>query len=143
MHAKRVLVLLVAAGFLMAGTSASARPMWEIAPVWFCKIKYHFKMGMNGENLRVNEETNVVIYDFANSSAASAFGNSTGRITNKYYVEGDGRNFNYIEEKWSEFGTYPWIIEETNGEFWGSQISGITDEDGRLWIAIYRCLPSG
>ena len=132
---------LALAALIALPTAASAEPMWETANIWTCETASHFKITVDGANLRVNEESNRKVLDFAAGTASTNFSGAPGTITGtRYYEGGFWGNFNLIEVEWYS-QPVPMLIVERYGEYWVTVASGHSDRGRELWIANYRCRP--
>ncbi len=132
---------LALAALIALPTAASAEPMWETADIWTCETASHFKITVDGANLRVNEESNRNVLDFAAGTVSTGFSGAQGMIAGTRYYESIWGGFNLIEVEW-DGEPYPELIIEKNGEYWSTAVSGHSDDDRELWIANYRCQPA-
>jgi hypothetical protein len=120
--------------------TANAEPMWEISEVWTCETASHFKITVDGEDLRVNEAGNRKLIDFTDGFVSTGFGDTQGWITGKRYYESNNGGFNLLETEYNG-EPYPQMIIEKNDEFSSTVASGHADSDRELWVANYRCRP--
>ena len=133
-------IMLAAAIAIVAGTVAQAQPMWEISDRWICEVRSHVKMGTDGSNVRLNEETNTQVLDFAAGTITTGFTDVAGEIGSKQYHDSRYGGFNVLDIYWGG-EPYPKVIVGKNGEWWETAGSGHADDDRRIWIANYQCTP--
>ena len=134
--------LAIAVALLIAAPiTLAAKPMWEISDRWICEVRSHVKMQTDGSNVRVNEESNTQVLDFAAGTISTGFTDLSGAIGKKTYHESRYGSFNVLDIFW-DGEPYPKVIVEKNGEWWETAGSGHADDDRTIWIANYQCTPA-
>tara|TARA_X000000368_G_C22483969_1_gene473252 strand:- start:88 stop:447 length:360 start_codon:yes stop_codon:yes gene_type:complete len=116
--------------------------MWEVSDFWNCKVTLHTKITVDGSIMGVNDElyrTSLHFYDFKNSKASSAWSDSEGVITDKFYIENTSYNQNIIIVSWSGWGEIVSVIHEDKGEFWDTASSDFNAIDRTIWTSHSKC----